>query len=74
MGILSDKKRRCFYEEQIGKHFTVLFEEDIENGMMQGFTENYVRVTAKYDPLLMNETKFVSLRLINENMLVKIVR
>ncbi len=70
--ILSDKKRRYFYEQQIGKKFTVLFEEDIENGMMQGFTENYVRVTAKYDPLLINETKLVSLMSINENMLVEV--
>jgi threonylcarbamoyladenosine tRNA methylthiotransferase MtaB len=70
--ILSDKKRRFFYEQQIGKDFTVLFEEDIENGMMQGFTENYVRVTAKYDPLLINETKVVSLTSINKNMLVEV--
>jgi threonylcarbamoyladenosine tRNA methylthiotransferase MtaB len=70
--ILSDKKRRYFYEQQIGKDFTVLFEEDIENGMMQGFTENYVRITAKYDPLLINETKKVYLREINENMLVEV--
>ena len=70
--ILSDKKRRYFYEQQIGKDFTVLLEEDIENGMMQGFTENYVRVTAKYDPLLINEMKLVSLISINENMLVEV--
>ena len=70
--ILSDKKRRYFYEQQIGKEFTVLFEEDIENGMMQGFTENYVRITAKYDPLLINETKLVLLSSINENMLVEV--
>ena len=70
--ILSDKKRRHFYEQQIGKDFTVLFEEDIENGMMQGFTENYVRITAKYDPLLINETKLVSLLSINENMLMEV--
>jgi threonylcarbamoyladenosine tRNA methylthiotransferase MtaB len=70
--ILSDKKRRYFYEQQVGNDFTVLFEEDVENGMMQGFTENYVRVTAKYDPLLINETKLVSLMSINENMLMEV--
>lgn len=64
--ILSDKKRRAFYEEQLGKEFTVLFEEDIENGKMHGFTENYVRVSAKYDPILINETKKVKLSEINE--------
>ncbi len=70
--ILSDKKKRAFYESQLGKHFEVLFEEDIENGQMQGFTENYVRVTAKYDPLLINETKQVHLVEINAEMLVEV--
>ena len=55
--ILSDKKRRFFYEQNLGREDEVLFEEDIENGMMSGFTRNYVRVTAKYDPLLVNETR-----------------
>ncbi|WP_259015662.1 tRNA (N(6)-L-threonylcarbamoyladenosine(37)-C(2))-methylthiotransferase MtaB [Emticicia fluvialis] len=70
--ILSDKKRRFFYEQQLSKSFTVLFEEDVENGLMQGFTENYVRVVAKYDPLLINETKKVNLVAINEEMLVEV--
>ncbi|KAA0993606.1 tRNA (N(6)-L-threonylcarbamoyladenosine(37)-C(2))-methylthiotransferase MtaB [Dyadobacter aurulentus] len=55
--ILSDKKRRAFYDSQIGKEGTVLFEDEIQNGQMLGFTENYVRVAVKYDPLLINETK-----------------
>ncbi|SFC61439.1 threonylcarbamoyladenosine tRNA methylthiotransferase MtaB [Flexibacter flexilis DSM 6793] len=65
--ILSDKKRRYFYEQQLGKSATVLFEQDIEEGQMFGFTENYVRVTAKYDPLLVNELKTLTLTKINEN-------
>ena len=59
--ILSEKKRRKFYEENLGQTFTVLFEEDVENGMMHGFTENYIRVAAKYDPILINEQKVVTL-------------
>jgi threonylcarbamoyladenosine tRNA methylthiotransferase MtaB len=58
---LSAKKKRAFYESQLGTTHTVLFEEDVENGQMQGFTENYVRVTARYDPLLINETRHVYL-------------
>lgn len=65
--ILSDKKRRKFYEENLGKEATVLFENDIENGMMHGFTENYIRVTAKYDPVLVNELKHVKLLSINNH-------
>jgi threonylcarbamoyladenosine tRNA methylthiotransferase MtaB len=63
--ILSDKKRRKFYEENIGTEAHVLFENDIENGMMFGFTQNYIRVTAKYDPILVNEIKKVKLTAIN---------
>jgi threonylcarbamoyladenosine tRNA methylthiotransferase MtaB len=63
--ILSDKKRRAFYEKNLSKPFTVLFENDLEDGLMHGFTENYIRVAAKYDPLLINETKSVVLTSIN---------
>ena len=69
---LSEKKKRQFYEENIGRTATVLFEDDVEDGMMHGFTENYVRVTAKYDPLLINELKEVELTHINEKGLVEV--
>ncbi len=64
--ILSDKKRRKFYEENLGRSANVLFENDIEDGMMHGFTENYVRVVAKYDPVLVNEIVTVNLLRIND--------
>lgn len=70
--ILSDKKKRYFYESQLGKNLKVLFEDDVENGKMHGWTENYVRVCAKYDPMLLNETKEVKLVDINENLIVEI--
>lgn len=63
--ILSEKKKRAFYEENLGNEDIVLFEADVENGEMHGFTNNYVRVTAKYDPLLINELKKVKLTGIN---------
>jgi threonylcarbamoyladenosine tRNA methylthiotransferase MtaB len=70
--ILSDKKRRKFYEENLGTSATVLFENDVESGMMHGFTENYIRVAAKYDPVLINELKEVKLVSINEKGVVDI--
>ena len=70
--ILSEKKRRLFYEENLGYEGTVLFEDDVNDGLMQGFTENYVRVVAKYDPLLINELKTVRLSHINEVGLVEV--
>ncbi|MFT2007563.1 tRNA (N(6)-L-threonylcarbamoyladenosine(37)-C(2))-methylthiotransferase MtaB [Pontibacter sp. 13R65] len=63
--ILSEKKKRYFYEQNIGREFTVLFEDDVKDGQMEGWTENYVRVVAKYDPVLVNETKHVRLTAVN---------
>ncbi len=59
--ILSDKKRRAFYETQVGKKYDVLFEADHKEGYMYGFTTNYVKVKVKYDPVLVNELKTVKL-------------
>ena len=62
---LSEKKRYYFYEQQLGNTFEVLFEEGVQDGIMHGFTENYVRVAARYDPILINEVKKVTLKAIN---------
>ena len=70
--ILSDKKRRKFYEENLSREAIVLFENDVEAGMMHGFTENYVRVVAKYDPVLVNDLKRLRLKNINEKGLVEL--
>ena len=59
--ILSEKKRRAFYETQLGKDAVVLFEADQKEGFMHGFTSNYVKVKVKYDPILVNELKVVKL-------------
>ncbi|MCO6357224.1 tRNA (N(6)-L-threonylcarbamoyladenosine(37)-C(2))-methylthiotransferase MtaB [Roseivirga pacifica] len=70
--ILSEKKKRAFYQSQLNTQHTVLFEEDVEDGKMHGFTENYVRVAANYDPLLINELKEVQLVSLNENGTVEV--
>jgi len=59
--ILSDKKRRAFYEQNLGTVRTVLFEKDIEDGLIHGFTENYVRVGVPVDEALINQTRVVRL-------------
>ncbi|MBD3749308.1 MAG: tRNA (N(6)-L-threonylcarbamoyladenosine(37)-C(2))-methylthiotransferase MtaB [Sphingobacteriales bacterium] len=58
---LSEKKRRAFYQTQLGKTEEVLFEADHKEGFMHGFTKNYVKVKVKYDPVLVNELKQVKL-------------
>ena len=57
--ILSEKKRRSFYENQLGKTAEVLFEADHKNGFMHGFSRNYVKIRAPYDPLMINEMRQV---------------
>ena len=62
--ILSEKKRRAFYETQLEKEGEVLFESDVKDGYMHGFSKNYVKVRALYDPVMVNEivpVKFTSI-------------
>jgi threonylcarbamoyladenosine tRNA methylthiotransferase MtaB len=65
--ILSDKKRRAFYESQAGLKGTVLFEESATPGTMEGFSENYVRVVVPFDPLQINTIQQVRYKSLNEN-------
>lgn len=59
--ILSEKKRRAFYEKHLGEVRTILFEHEQHEAFMYGFTDNYIKVKAKYDPLLTNELHRVRL-------------
>ena len=53
--ILSDKKRRAFYQEHLGQTHQVLIENDLSDGRMYGFTRNYIRVGLPENPALINE-------------------
>jgi threonylcarbamoyladenosine tRNA methylthiotransferase MtaB len=63
--ILSEKKKHAFYHSQINSSHNVLFENEEKNGKMYGFTDNYIKVEADYDPLLINEITEVMLNDIN---------
>ena len=65
--ILSAKKKRAFYENNIGSTRTVLFEHENKNGFIQGFTENYVKVKLEYDPGLRNQIVKVKLNEFDED-------
>ncbi len=67
---LSAKKRRAFYESQIGNTLTVLFEGKHKDGYIQGYTENYVRVKAAWDENLVNTLHKVKLTDIDKDGLV----
>ena len=59
---LSEKKKRAFYESQIGTEHTVLFETDNNDGFLYGFTENYVKVKYPYRESMCNSIHQVALR------------
>ena len=68
---LSVKKRRSFYESQLGNILTVLFESENKEGYIYGFTENYVKVKAPWNPELVNTLHEVTLTKIDEDGLVR---
>jgi len=68
---LSVKKRRAFYESQLGSTRTVLFEGENKDGYIHGFTENYVKVKFPWDPGLVNTLHQVKLTEIDVDGLVR---
>ncbi len=64
--ILSDKKRRVFYEANLGSTRRVLFEDDVEDGFIHGFSENYVRVAIPVEQDLVNEIRTVRIETIDQ--------
>ncbi|WP_194530900.1 tRNA (N(6)-L-threonylcarbamoyladenosine(37)-C(2))-methylthiotransferase MtaB [Zobellia roscoffensis] len=68
---LSVKKRRAFYEGQLGKTHQVLFEGENKEGYIHGFTSNYVKVKAPWNPELVNTLYNVELKEIDEDGLVR---
>ncbi|WP_296385075.1 tRNA (N(6)-L-threonylcarbamoyladenosine(37)-C(2))-methylthiotransferase MtaB [Winogradskyella sp.] len=64
---LSAKKRRAYYENQLGTERTVLFEGENKEGYIHGFTENYVKVKAPWNPELVNTLHKVHLTNIDDD-------
>ena len=63
--ILSDKKRLAYYNEHIGNNYPVLWEAENDADVMYGFTNNYIKVKTKYDPMLVNEITEVEITAID---------
>ncbi|WP_035092315.1 tRNA (N(6)-L-threonylcarbamoyladenosine(37)-C(2))-methylthiotransferase MtaB [Aquimarina macrocephali] len=68
---LSAKKRRAFYESQLGTERTVLFESENKEGYIHGFTENYVKVKMPWNPLYVNTLHEIRLTTIDEDGIVR---
>lgn len=69
---LSVKKRRAFYESQLGTNRTVLFESENKEGYIHGFTENYVKVKTPWNPELVNTLHEINLTRIDDDGAVRI--
>jgi threonylcarbamoyladenosine tRNA methylthiotransferase MtaB len=68
---LSAKKRRAFYESQLGTVQSVLFEGENKEGYIHGFTRNYVKVKSPWNPALVNTIQEVNLKEIDQDGLVR---
>jgi threonylcarbamoyladenosine tRNA methylthiotransferase MtaB len=65
--ILSEKKKRAFYDQFVGQSRSVLFEAEHEENSMYGFTDNYIRIQAPYDEQLVSNICEVHIHHINAN-------
>jgi threonylcarbamoyladenosine tRNA methylthiotransferase MtaB len=52
---LSYMKMQWFTQQHVGETRKTLFEAHAKNGMMDGYTDNYIKVTAPYRPEWVNE-------------------
>ena len=68
---LSVKKRRAFYEGQLGTTRTVLYEAENKEGYIHGFTENYVKVKTPWNPSLVNTLHEIQLTEIDDDGMVR---
>lgn len=62
---LSDKKRAAFYNSMAGLQSEVIFEHENDNGLMKGFTSNYIRVEHPYLEEFVNKKTAVRLESFN---------
>tara|TARA_B110000977_G_scaffold32934_1_gene43805 strand:+ start:7085 stop:8404 length:1320 start_codon:yes stop_codon:yes gene_type:complete len=65
--VLSAKKKRQFYENQIGTTRSVLFEHENKDGYMFGFTENYLRVKTAFKEEHSNQILQTKINKMDEN-------
>lgn len=61
LSILSEKKRRAFYEQHLGEYRPVLWEHSQQEGIVTGFTDNYIKVEAPENGRLINSVEMVGL-------------
>ena len=68
---LSHKKKRAFYETQLGNEFKIIWEIGNHDGWMHGFTENYVKTKAPFVDGSVNTISVLTLSEIDEDGVVE---
>lgn len=63
--ILSAKKQYAFYSQQLATTKNILFEHENKDGQMFGFTDNYIKVSTPFNPILSNTIVSAKLSEIN---------
>ena len=71
--ILSEKKRVNFYSEMVGTSQEVLFEKENKNGLIQGFTSNYIKFHTDFDEDLIGQICNVDLQEANSEFCTGII-
>ena len=69
--LLSDRKKRFFYEKNKGSMRKVLFEEEDHQGYLHGFTENYIKIKTPYIADWTNTFRQVELKELDRDGLYK---
>ena len=59
---ISARKTEHFYHEHAGEQATVLWESNKKDGLMYGFTENYIKVSCPYDKQKINTFEQITIR------------
>ena len=57
--LLSASKKTSFYKNNIGNDYNVLFESENKNGLIEGYTENYIRVRKDWNKNLVGQIRKV---------------
>ena len=68
--ILSSKLQRTFYQEHKNTFQNALFEQENKDGYIHGFTDNYIKIKAPYNPNLKKTKREVFLSEIDDNLIM----
>lgn len=70
---IGEQMTHKFLESQLGKNKPILFEADIHNGYMHGFTDNYIKVRTSVNQKLINNISIGKLSNIIDNKEIEVI-